>query len=417
MNKTKVITKQNKEFVREKRIRILKTIMCLVIFRILTHIPAPFLRGDINKMLKNNFLVFSVFSGGAFNNLSLLATGVSSYITATIIIQLLASSFDELHRIKRTPGGKVLLDKYTYKVAIGLSMATSLGFIYLFQAKYQAFGPKPNFYIICPVIMLFHLLGTFLTIKISKFIDNKGIKNGLSLLIALNIANKLPNLFMTNKNMVKTPKTKEMLILSLIFIFVMFFLIIICEKSERRIDVEFGKIKTYKNNIYDEKDSYFPLKLNLGGVMPLILAASFTTIITFILERVSYKYPAIQSFIKNNPDKYLVCTIVLTSIFIFIFAFSYVDITVNHLDLSEDMLVRSCCIKNIPQGRMTAKFLEQTIKGLTLGGATYLFLVSLIPAVVFRKANFNSLGVTSVIILVSVSCVIVDSLDLVKTRN
>ncbi len=151
--------------------------------------------------------------------------------------------------------------------------------------------------------------------------------------------------------------------------------------------------------------------------MPLILASSFTTIITFILERMSFKYPSIQIFMKNNPDKYLICTIVLTSIFIFIFAFSYVDITVNHLDLSEDMFVRSCCIKNIPPGKMTAKFLEQTIKGLTLGGATYLFLVSLIPAIVFRKANFNSLGVTSVIILISVSCVIVDSLDLITTRS
>lgn len=409
--------RKNKHIANEnvKMKKIMLSLGLIILFRFLTHIPAPFMRSDILKVMRDNFLMISVFSGGAFNGLTLLATGVSSYITSSIIMQLLASSFETLHTIQRTPGGKVQIDSYKRKLAYMLSILTSFGLIRLFDVKYQAFG-KTNMLLVYTVIIIYHLIGTYITIKIADKIEDDGIGNGLSILIFINIISKFPKLIKSNVTNFNKASDRNMFLLSLAFLVIMFILIIICEKSERRIKLSFGKVEIYKNSVFDEKHSYFPFRLNMGGVMPLILSATFISILTFAYDWGAKHYGK-TGFFSATTEQVAIASIIITSIFIFIFAFMYTELIVNPIDISEDIMSRGATIENVNHGYETVKFLDYTLKGLTLAGATYLFLVSLIPSLVFRRTNFTSLGVTSIIIIISVSCAIVDSLDIIKDNR
>lgn len=408
--------REHEAFKNIRKKKILLTLGMLILYRYITHIPSPFLRDDINALLRDKFLALNLFSGGGFNSLSLMTTGVSSYITASIIIQLLSSSFESLHRLQKMPGGKTFIDTYKRRLAYVLSIISSIGLITFFHIKYEAFGTT-NIYLIAPIITAFHLLGCFITIKIADKIESDGLGNGLSFLIFINIISKLPSMMYANSKLFNDNSNTTSLVISLIFILLLFILIIICEKSEARYKVSFAKASIYKNSIYDEnKHSYIPFRLNLSGVMPLILAATLMTLISYAYTKLNTHYGS-NWILSSNTINIKLISVIINSLLIFIFAFMYTEITVSPIDISENIISRGASFRDIGHGSDTCIFLERNIKSLTWIGSSYLFLVSLVPTVVFYKTNFTSLGITSLMILISVSCSIVDSLDLVKDNR
>ena len=374
--------------------RILFTLAALFVFKLGTTIIVPGVEVNTSGM---SFLeIINAMSGGAFNNASILALGVSPYITASIIIQLLSADIvPYLSELSKQGGvGRRKLNQITRITGIGLAFIQG----YMYSYAYIQNGSPMDY-------MLYSLIlsaGTAFVMWIGDQITAKGIGNGTSLIIMAGIISVLPNMF---KNLWVELIAKGFLGITIFVAFILVFLAIIIgiiyvETAERRIPIQYANKSTSALG----KQNYIPFKLNSAGVMPVIFASALLSIPQIV-----------ASFIKNEKftlfaTKYLSYTngtgLALYLVLIFVFAYFYTFMQLKPKDMADNLNKNGGYIPGIRPGEETVTYVKTVLKRITIVGATFIAALAVLPILFESVSNLSTkvaISGTGVLIAVGVA--------------
>lgn len=386
---------------KDLRDKIFFTLLMIFLFRVLSFVPVPFINREALKLIAENGIISyaSTFTGGALSNFTLMATGISAYISASIIIQLLTYAIQKLHDIQKSPGGDKVIKRYTIVVGIIMAFFISLGTTITMQSHYQLLT-KPYWYVYL-LIAVIHCTGTGIAIWIGETITEKGFGNGVSLLIFINIITSLPNMISTLGSELSDGHIAwYFFILIILLSATVLVAIVISETSSRKIPLQYSKASARGATMFGSAQGSFPIKLNLTGVMPVIFAST-------ILQAVSMVGQYAKGPFAEFLDKYLsygtVAYAILMSALIFMFSYFYTALIFDPKEIADNIQSQGGIIPGIRPGKPTADYINNVNKNLTFVGALYLALIALIPTLVFSYIGFNGLATTSMMIMVGVS--------------
>ena len=391
------------------RAKLLYTGMILLLFRIGAAIPVPFLKPDILKTYisgDNNWLGYiDLLSGGAFCNSTLFALGISPYITASIVIQLLAVAIPALEQLaKEGEEGRKILNKYTRYCTVALGLLQSVAYYFLMR-NYGAltYTEGPAMYFSAVVIITSFLAGSMLVMWMGEQIDNKGIGNGISMILFAGIVSRassmvntvITELYLAINGIMKywfiVPFTLVLFLAAIVFIVIM-------TNAERRIPVQYAQ-RVVGRKMYGGQSTYIPMKINSTGVMPLIFGFAIlqfpATIFAFFpTSGINVWWQGFQSGIWYQ---------VVLAVLIIAFTYFYTSITFNPVDISKNMQQNGGIIPGIRQGRATSDYLSRVSGRLTLFSALFLAVLATIPTMLTRIFGITApFGASSVLIAVSV---------------
>ena len=402
------------------RNKLMFTLAIVAIYRLGSFIPAPFVNyGNVQQCLNTGntstsgiYELVNLFSGGALLQLSIFALGIMPYITASIITQLLRvviPRFETLY--KEGQAGQAKLTQYTryLTIALGLLQSTTLiavarqGALFGSNCAGNVFSDNSWWAISLMVITM--TAGTGMIMWLAELVTEKGIGNGMSLLIFASIAARFP----ASLGSIAQTKGVETLLGVIAIGVVIVLLVILVEQSQRRIPVQYAKRMVGKRT-YGGQATYLPIKVNMAGVVPVIFASSLLYLPGLIAQfngpDKTGKIADWVIWINNNLTKgdhplYMLMYFLL----IIAFTYFYVSITFNPEEVSENMKQYGGFIPGIRAGRPTTEYLEYVLSRITLPGSLYLGLVALIPLVALSLLNANQdfpFGGTSILIIVGV---------------
>ncbi len=402
------------------RRKLLFTLFIIAIFRLGSFIPVPGVDFTaVQACIKsaptdNTFLgLANLFSGGALLQLSIFALGIMPYITASIIVQLLTVVIPRFEALKKEgQAGQTKMTQYTRYLTIGLAILQSSTLITFAQNPQNLFGSGCTNILVdhaIPTILIMVLTmtaGTGLIMWLGELITDRGIGNGMSLLIFTSIAARFPSSLWA----IQQQDDSWFKFFAVIAVgFVVIALVVFVEQSQRRIPVQYAK-RMIGRQMYGGTSTYIPLKVNMAGVIPVIFASSLLTLPTMVAQF------SRSSTNTNNPgwvdwvDTYLTkgdhpIYMVIYTILILFFTFFYVSITFNPTEVADNMKRYGGFIPGIRAGRPTAEYLQYVLTRITVPGAIYLALISLIPLIALKLVNANAnfpFGGTSILIIVGV---------------
>jgi preprotein translocase subunit SecY len=404
-------TFQNAFRIEELRNRIIFTLLMLVVFRLGAHIPTPgidaqalaaFFRAQEGTI----FSFFDMFSGGALQRLTVFALGIMPYISASIIIQLLTVVFPYLERLSREgEAGRKKITMYTRYGTIALSLIQGFGIAVGLQSMSSPDG--------APIVIStmhswgFRLLtvitlttGTAFLMWIGEQINERGIGNGISLIIFAGIVTDVPSASINSVRMVQAGQLAPLTLGLVVAIMVaVIFAVIFMETSTRKIAVQYAK-RVQGNRMYGGQSSHLPLKINSAGVIPPIFASSilaFPATITGFIQ-----IPWVQAVSGHlTPTAFLYNAFYV--MMIFFFCFFYTAIQFNPVKIADEMKKFGGYIPGIRPGRKTAEYVNQVLTRITFGGAIYLSAVCVLPVILFNLLNVPFFfGGTALLIVVGV---------------
>ena len=396
--------------------RLLVTIGLLILVRLGVFIPVP----GIDREIFGNFIASSgnasivgfldIFTGGGISALGIFALGILPFINASIIMQLLATAIPSLEDLQKNEGeaGRRKISQITRYVALGGAIIQSFG-ITLGLLVNNGIIERSIFPIAETVLAL--TAGSMFVMWISELITEKGIGNGASLLIFVNIVAVLPR---TLGNTIEYAQTggreaiAQVVILLLVFL-TMIVGIVFIQEGTRRIPIISAR-RQVGRRVYRERSNYLPLRLNQGGVMPIIFASSVlflpAQLIGFLPGDGAVKnvFTQIAAAIQPGNWAYVVVYLVL----ILFFSYFYASLIVNPVDMSQNLKKMGASIPGIRPGKATSAYLEKVLNRLTLLGAIFLGLVATVPTLVESAIPagttvFSGFGATSLLILVGVA--------------
>lgn len=402
------------------RNKLMFTLAVVAIYRLGSFIPAPFVNyGNVQQCLNIGntstsgiYELVNLFSGGALLQLSIFALGIMPYITASIITQLLRvviPRFETLH--KEGQAGQAKLTQYTRYLTIGLGLLQSTTLIAvarqgaLFGSNCTVPVFSDNSWWAISLMVITMTAGTGVIMWLAEMVTDRGIGNGMSLLIFASVAAGFPS----SLGQIAQERNIETLLAVIAVGVVIVLLVILVEQSQRRIPVQYAKRMVGKRT-YGGQATYLPIKVNQAGVVPVIFASSLLYLPGLIAQfngpDTAGKVPDWVIWINNNltqGDQPLY--MVMYFLMIIAFTYFYVSITFNPEEVSENMKSYGGFIPGIRAGRPTTEYLEYVLSRITLPGAIYLGLVALIPLVALTLLNANQnfpFGGTSILIIVGV---------------
>lgn len=386
--------------------KILITLLFIFLYRLLAYIPVPGvdlleIKRFLDQNANNALGLFNMFSGNAVERFSIISLGVMPYITASIIMELLAATFPALGKLKKERDG---IQKYTQIIKYATIVIT------LIQAVSVSFGLRSlndsgaimidmtHFVFISAFSML---AGTMLLLWIGEQITQRGVGNGVSLIIFAGIVSAIPSSIVKTFELVNTG---ELNILKLIVIAVLIlatvFIILYMELAERRIPVSYAR-KVVMQNQNKRIVNYIPIKVNLSGVIPSIFASALLVFPSTVLQSSSNPY-LLQIADWINPSGYLYN--VLMFMLIIFFAYFYASIVFNSKDIAENLKKQGGFIPGLRPGEGTIGFLNQVANNLTFWGALYLAVISTLPWILLKSMGVPFyFGGTAVLIVVQVA--------------
>ena len=392
---------------KELRNKVLFSILLLFIFRIISYIPVPWTNLELLKTVSDSSGLLSfanMFSGGALSKYTMGATGISAYISASIIIQVITFISPTMHQISKEPGGSYKIKRLTIFFGILSAILSSIVTTYTLNKTYSILTNEKWY--VYAIIAILHAIGTAIAIWVGETITEKGFGEGVSLLIFLNIVTGIPSQISTIISNHKTGNLSTKSIIAIIItIAIIIVMITLSEITERRVPVRYTKASIKDSNTVFE--SYFPLKLNLTGVMPVIFANYLFMLAYFVVELINNE-KATAFFEKISTGTYGYAIIMGIIVFIFTFGYSFISIDVK--EISKSIQIQGGIIPGIRQGDDTQKYLKIVVKTLTILNALYLTLVLVIPLIIFTYFDVTILSSTSIIIMVNVSLSTVKSL-------
>ena len=393
---------------RDLRNKILFVMAMFAIFRIMANIPFPGIDSENMRRFFEQFQIFgllSVFSGGTLERFSIVMLGLGPYITATIILQLLTMIFPKLEELYREEGeaGRRKFEQYGRILTVPLAALQSFAMLTLFSQQ----GVIANFTPLAEISAIITITaGTVFLMWLGELISEKGIGNGVSLLIFAGIAADFPR----NISQLVIGYSPSM-IPSYIIFFLMSLVIItgvtIVNESRRNIPVSYAK-RIRGRMVFGGTSTYLPLNINPAGVMPIIFALAILTFPPMIANFLTGAGGAVGQIAQavNNffSDRWVYG--ILYFIFVFLFTFFYTLITFNPKSISENLQKMGGFIPGIRPGASTAKFLELVLNRILPLGALFLGAIALMPSIVQGITNIQAFyfltGGTSLLIIVSV---------------
>jgi len=379
------------------RKRILFTLAMLAVYRLGGHIPTPGINADkLSQFFEQNrgsFLGFvDLFSGGQLRRLTIFALGIMPYITASIILQLLTVVYEPLAKLQKEGElGRKKITQWTRYLTVILSALQSFGIAISLTKGNQDFvlTPGPRFIL---MTMLTLTTGSAFIMWLGEQITERGVGNGMSLLIFAGIVVGLPRGVADLYDKIKTnawgafTPVAIALLLAVMILVVAF--IVYVERSERRIPVQYAK-RVVGRRVMGGQSTHLPLRVNAGGVMPVIFASSILTLpqtIGWGLKDNRYFGPLIHALGWGEP-----LYTVLYAVGIIFFAYFYVSIVFNPSEVADNMRKYGGFIPGIRPGKRTADYINEVLTHITLVGALYLIIISFIPEWMITGIHLNSL--------------------------
>ncbi len=398
---------QNIFKVEELKNRILYTLALLAVYRIGCHIPTPGINGEeLSKFLTERggalMAFFDIFSGGALSRVTIFALGIMPYISASIILQLLTVVIPALGKLaKEGEEGRKKIIRYTRYGTVLISAIQSFGIAVGLESMAQgAFIQNPGWsFRLMTMITL--TAGTAFIMWLGEQITERGIGNGISLIIYASIVARLPNAVIST---VRLLKAGELSILFLIFLIGLMVVvvggIIYVEKGQRKIPVQYAK-RVVGRRIYGGQSTHLPLKINTAGVIPPIFASSIIMFPATVAGFISI--PWVQGIARQLSFGSPLYTILYVGLIIF-FSYFYTAIIFNPVDVADNLKKYGGFIPGIRPGQKTAEYLYRVLSRLTFVGAIYLSVVCVLPTFLIKKFNVPFyFGGTSLLIVVGVA--------------
>jgi preprotein translocase subunit SecY len=388
----------------EIRNKILFTACLLALYRLGAFIPVPGVDVDAVKAAQDNYSdggilnLLNTFTGGGLSRVALFALGIMPYITASIILQLLTVVSPSLEKLqKEGEVGQARITQYTRYLTVGLSAAQAVGYVYLFKSQSANAGEQliPNFSpgnVMLIVICL--TTGSVLLMWMGELITQRGIGNGISLMIMASIVSGLPSgihAWYTNSDkvfVVVMPFLALAIIAAIVFI----------QEGQRRIPIQYAK-RVIGRRMSGGGQTYLPLRVNMAGVIPVIFAAS----IMAFPPTVGQLIPSLEGLADFfNPSDWPY--VAGETVFIVLFTYFYTAVTFNPVDQADNLKKYGGFIPGVRPGRPTAEFLDRILARLTFPGALYLAAVAALPTILINQTSANFFfGGTSILIVVGVA--------------
>ena len=404
---------------KELRNKILFTLGIIIIYRIGSFIPTPGVDytvvqqcvGKMNSTSENFIGLVNLFSGGAMLQLSIFALGVMPYITASIVIQLLRvviPRFEALH--KEGQSGEAKLTQYTRYLTIGLAVLQSTTILVTARSgalfNYQCSQVVPDGSVWNLVVMVLIMTGgTGLIMWMAELITDKGLGQGMSILIFMSICSGfLPQLWEIGWGTKGTDGDWGKFAAVVGVLLVIMILVIYVELSQRRIPVQYTR-RMIGRKMYGGSSTYLPLKINMSGVIPPIFASSILAVPTLIAQFGNSDQSWVKWINSNLANTTSVWYIVLYALMIVFFCFFYTEITFNPDETADNMKQYGGFIPGIRAGSATSNYLSYVMNRLNTVGAVYLLFVALIPTVLIMALNLNTklpFGGTTILIIAGV---------------
>ncbi|MGZ4233236.1 MAG: preprotein translocase subunit SecY [Solirubrobacteraceae bacterium] len=396
--------------VREIRNKVLFTAAILALYRLGTHIPAPGINSSAVNAIQQNFGgnsilgLLNLFSGGGLGRIALFALGIMPYITASIILQLLTVVVPSLEKLsKEGEVGQARITQYTRYLTVGLAFAQSIGYVFLFRTFEKQAGTTliSNFTLGKVFLIVISLTaGTVLLMWMGELITQRGIGNGISLLIFASIVARIPHGIQSWWN---NPDQVFRVIMPFIVIGVVAAIVFV-QEGQRRIPIQYAK-RVIGRRMTEGGQTYLPLRVNMAGVIPVIFAASLMAVPPTIGQligqnRTNNWATHVASFFNPQGWHYVLGE----SLLIILFTYFYTAVTFNPVDQADNLKKYGGFIPGVRPGRPTAEFLDRILARLTFPGALFLAAVAALPTILINQTSANFFfGGTSILIVIGVA--------------
>lgn len=394
----------------ELRRKIIYMLLLLLVYRIGTFIPVPFVNTEQLQELVGEggiFGLFDILSGGNFANFTIFAMGITPYINASIIMNLLTFAIPYLENLsKEGEEGSKKIQQYTIYLTMALAVIQALGL----TLSWSDMLTERNWLTITTVVII-TTAGTALLTYIGNLITENGIGNGISLIIFISIVSRIPSTIVTMYEYMQTGTINIIqLLLLIIFIVVAVIAVVAITEGQRKIPVQYAK-RVVGRKQYGGQNTFIPLRVNMAGVIPIIFASSITL------------FPAtIASFFPTSGfaqwvSKYLawgsVTATLIYIVLIIAFTYFYTAVTFNPYDIAENLKKQGGYIPGIRPGHQTMEYLSRVMNRLTIFGAIFLAVIAVLPIIVGNFLGGISLqfGGTSLLIIVGVALDTVKQLE------
>ncbi len=411
----------------ELRKKILFTLFIVVLYRIGSVIPVPYvdpsmLSSAASYADSSLLSYFSIIAGEAFTKATLFALSISPYITASIVMQLLAVAIPALERLQKEGGeeGRKKIDKITRYVTIGLALVTAYGYYNYLKSEGNIVNVKLfansglNTFFTAFVIIACYCAGAALIMWLGEKINEHGIGNGISIILFINILSSVPNMiasfYYTNRT--GEDPMKLYLFIPLAIGVVLFFILAIAflvfmSNAERRIKITYAK-RVQGRKMLGGQSSDLPIKLNMSGVMPIIFAQSIVSIPSTIAliapgKKGGWWYNFTNSWFSYESWIYMV----VFALLIIAFGYFYIAISFSPIEIANNLKKNGGFVRGIRPGKPTSDYISKITNRITLLGSFFLMIVALVPLIV-NKTLYGSLGIiafggTSLLIVVGVA--------------
>ena len=411
----------------ELRKKILFTLMILVIYRLGSAIPVPY----VNVQLLSDYLdsmgttilgLYNVMSGGAFAQATVFALGIQPYINSSIIIQLLTVAIPALERMQREGGeeGKKKIQSITRYSTVAIAFLQALGYFFILKRGFNGMSMLTSDTIWAAlVIMVSWVAGSSFLMWLGEQCNEFGVGNGISMILFAGIISRVPSMITGMYNgLVAGTMPWWLILLAVIGILALVVLIVFVNDAERRIPVQYAK-RQVGRKMYGGQTSNLPMKVNMSGVLPIIFAQSIATIPATI--GAFLPAPAEDTFgyaVLNAIDSKSVLYLLIYFVLIIGFSYFYASIQFNPVEISNNLKRNGGFIPGFRPGRPTSDFISRVLNKITLFGALYLGIVAILPLIadklspaVTKQVTTLGIGGTSVIIVVGVALETVKALE------
>lgn len=406
--------------IEELRQRILYTLGFLLVYRLGCYVVLPGVNPDAlsDGSDKEGILqLINIFSGGAFQNASILALGIMPYISASIILQLLTMAVPYFQRMQREgESGRKKINQFTRYLTVVITALQAVGYLgsQVVDQTGAVLNPDSAWWVQSIIILV---TGTMFTMWLGEKITDKGIGNGISLIIMIGIVARLPQALLKEFSS-RFSGGGGGLVMFVVELAILLMIIIGCillVQGTRRIPIHFAK-RIVGNRQYGGQRNYIPLKVNAAGVMPIIFAQAILMIPIQLVGFATSNTEGGNWFVRTFSDNYGFAYNIVIALLIIVFTYFYTAITVNPNTMAEEMKRNEGYIPGVKPGKKTAEYIDQVMSRITLPGSIMLALVAILPAIVVNmkvNAEFATFyGGTSILILVGV---VLDTLQQIES--
>lgn len=391
----------------ELRRKVLFTLAVFFAFRLLAHIPLPSVNIDQLRALFNSNQILNllnVFSGGTLANFSVVAVGISPYITASIIIQLAGMVIPQIKEMqKEGETGKAKLNQYTRLLTVPLAVVQSISVLALLRTQSLLETTEP---IALAAMIMSLVAGAMIVTWLGELISEYGIGNGISMVLFAGIVSQLPASVSNAYFSVSTDQSLTILTFAVLFI-VIIGLIVFMNEAIRKITIQYAK-RQRGSRVYGGQMTHLPVRVNVAGVMPIIFAVSILLVppflARFMISSGQESLVDVGQWITINFAQTAPFYMITYFLLVFLFTFFSALLFFNAGDISDELKKSGAFVPGIRPGSATKKYLEFVVSRITLAGAIFLGMIALLPSFAQAFTNVGALAIsgTSVLIVVSV---------------